>query len=124
MSAPLTATVTHTVTEADTARALGSGGLAVLGTPRLLAWAEEATCAVLAESLAESESSVGTRVQLEHLVASPVGQRVELAATVVHQDGRLRRFEVVASHPDDGRTVAHSEITRVVVDVQRFLRRL
>ena len=42
------ASLSFTVTDDDTAAALGSGSLAVLGTPRLLAWCEAATCAALA----------------------------------------------------------------------------
>ena len=118
------ATLGFTVTEADTAAALGSGDLAVLGTPRLLAWCEAATCAAVAGSLAEGQTSVGTRVDLQHVAASPVGARVEVRATVVYVDGRLLRFEVVATHAEDGKVVGHGEVTRVVVDAERFLSRL
>lgn len=118
------ATVTHTVGETDTAAALGSGNLPVLGTPRLLAWAEEATCAALAASLSDGRTSVGTRVQLEHVGASPVGAEVRVSATVVYSDGRLVRFEVVAEHTSDEKLVGHGEVTRVVVDRERFLSRL
>jgi predicted thioesterase len=55
-----------TIEDQDTAAALGSGTLPVLGTPRLLAWCETATCAAIAPDLAEGETSVGTRVELEH----------------------------------------------------------
>jgi predicted thioesterase len=118
------ATVTHTVADDDTALALGSGDLRVLGTPRLLAWAEEATCAALAGSLPEDRTSVGTRVQLEHVGASPVGARLQVSATVSHVDGRLVRFEVVAEHTADAKVVGHGQVTRVVVDRDRFLSRL
>ena len=118
------ATLTHTVTDADTAGALGSGDLPVLGTPRLLAWAEAATCAALAGSLPDGRTSVGTRVQLEHVGASPVGAEVRVTATVVYSDGRLVRFEVVAEHTADAKVVGHGEVTRVVVDRDRFLARL
>lgn len=118
------ATVTHTVEDADTAVAVGSGDLPVLGTPRLLAWAEEATCAALAAHLPHGRTSVGTRVQLDHVGASPVGADVRVTATVVHSDGRLVRFEVVAEHVRDEKVVGHGEVTRVVVDRDRFLSRL
>src|SRR5215217_4788667 len=62
------------VSEADTAIAVGSGSLPVLGTPVLLAWCEAATCAAL--DLPGGQTSVGTRVALEHLAASPVGASV------------------------------------------------
>ena len=118
------ATVTHTVGDADTALAVGSGDLPVLGTPRLLAWAEEATCAALGAYLPQGRTSVGTRVQLDHVGASPVGADVRVTATVVHSDGRLVRFEVVAEHVRDEKVVGHGEVTRVVVDRDRFLSRL
>ncbi|HEX6246849.1 MAG TPA: hotdog domain-containing protein, partial [Nocardioidaceae bacterium] len=89
-----TATLQFNVTDADTAAALGSGDLAVLATPRLLAWCEAATCAALADSLEPSSTSVGSRVTLEHLVPSPVGERVEVQASVGYVDGRLVRFTV------------------------------
>jgi fluoroacetyl-CoA thioesterase len=134
-----------TVTEADTAAALGSGDLPVLGTPRLLAWAEAATCAVVAEGLADGQTSVGTRVRIEHVAASPVGAGVRVTATLTHADpptgplrdaspfgssgqarrgGRLLRFDVVAMHRHDEKVVGHGEVTRVVVDRDRFLSRL
>lgn len=119
-----TATLEFTVTEQDTALAVGSGDLPVLGTPRLLAWCEAATCAAVAESLDQTRTSVGTRVTVEHLSPSPVGADVTVTATVVYSDGRLLRFQVVAQHVGDERPIGHGEITRVVVDRDRFLARV
>jgi predicted thioesterase len=116
--------VRFTVTEADTAEALGSGDLPVLATPRLLAWCEAATCAAIEPALAEGETSVGTRVQLEHLAASPVGAELEVTATTAYVDGRLHRFAVAARHGADGRVVGSGEVTRVVVDASRFMARI
>ena len=118
------ATLTHVVTDDDTAAALGSGSLPVLGTPRLLAWLEAATCAGIAPVLAEGSTSVGTRVQVEHLAASPVGAEVEVSASSAYQDGRLHRFTVSARDPRTGKVLAAGEITRVVVDAERFMSRL
>jgi fluoroacetyl-CoA thioesterase len=118
------ATLEFEVTDADTAAAVGSGDLAVLGTPRLLAWCEAATCAAIAESLEDGRTSVGTRVSLEHLAASAVGEHVEVRASVAYVDGRLVRFTVAASNTSDGKLVGTGEITRVVVDRERFLARL
>jgi fluoroacetyl-CoA thioesterase len=116
------ADLTFTVTDGDTAAALGSGDLAVLGTPRLLAWCEAATCAAVDGSLQEGQSSVGTRVELEHTAASAVGAEVTVSASEVLRDGRLVRFSVAARA--DGKVVATGEITRVVIEVNRFLGRL
>ena len=117
------ATLSFTVTDTDTAAALGSGDLAVLGTPRVLAWAEAATCAAIEEELDDGSTSVGTRVSLEHLAASAVGDEVRVTATVTHRDVRLLRVEVVAVDSRE-QTGGHGEITRVVVDRERFLARL
>lgn len=120
--------LTFTVTEADTALALGSGSLPVLGTPRLLAWCEVATCAAVEPDLGTGETSVGTRVELEHLAATAVGGTLVVTARPVYADGRLRRFAVSAREagPDGrpGKLVGSGEVTRVVVDAERFLARL
>jgi fluoroacetyl-CoA thioesterase len=115
------ASVTHTVTQDDTAAALGSGDLEVLATPRVLAWCEQATCAAL--ELEPARTSVGTRVDLEHLAASPVGAVVTATATIVHTDGRLVRFRV-AAHDADGTLLATGEVRRVIVERERFLARI
>ncbi len=133
------ATLRFTVTDADTAAAVGSGSLPVLGTPRLLAWCEAATCAAIDPTLAPGETSVGTRVELEHVAASAVGQEVEVTATSAYVDGRLHRFSVMARNVGGeragteagttvgkvvGKVVGTGEVTRVVVDAERFLGRL
>ena len=123
------ATLRFTVTDDDTAIALGSGSLPVLGTPRLLAWCEAATCAAIDPTLAAGQTSVGTRVELEHVGASAVGHEVEVTASASYVDGRLHRFTVAARNvgpagASGGKVVGTGEITRVVVDGERFLSRL
>jgi predicted thioesterase len=124
MSDPVTATLSFTVGAAETAAAVGSGSLPVLGTPYLLAWCEAATCAAVEPALAPGETSVGTRIELEHTRASGVGTALEVTATPVHRDGRLHRFSVLARELGGGRVVGTGEVTRVVVDAERFLTRL
>lgn len=110
----------------DTALALGSGDLDVLGTPRLLAWCEQATVAALAAELDDARTSVGTRAEIAHERASRVGATITVRADLVHVDGRLLRFDVVAEQDADGvsSVVGRGQITRVVVDRDRFLSRL
>ncbi len=122
------ATLTFSVTDDDTAAAVGSGSLPVLGTPRLLAWCEATACAAIDPTLDDASTSLGTRVDLEHVGASAVGQEVTVTAWASYVDGRLHRFTVAARNvgPDgrEGRLVGSGEITRVVVDRERFLSRL
>lgn len=118
------ATLTFVVGDDDTALAVGSGSLPVLGTPRLLAWLEAATCACVAPVVPEGSTSVGTRVQVEHLAASRVGAEVEVTASSAYVDGRLHRFTVSARDTGSGKVLAAGEVTRVVVDAERFVSRL
>ena len=110
------------VAAADTATAWGSGDVPVLATPRLLAWLEAATVTALQGGLPDGATSVGTRVDLQHVAPSPVGITVTVKAEVVAVDGRLVQFDVAALHPD-GKLVAHGRITRVNVDRARFVAR-
>ena len=122
IEAGLTATVDRTVGDEDTAAAIGSGSLPVLGTPRLLAWCEAATCAALEPALEDGQTSVGTRIALEHTAPSALGASVQVSASVVHVDGKLVRFSVAARQ--DGKLVGSGEVTRVVVDAERFMSRV
>jgi predicted thioesterase len=118
-TAGLTARVELTVTDADTAQAMGSGDVPVLGTPRVLALAEAATVAATAAKLTPGSTTVGTRVELEHTAPSPVGATVTATATLAKVDGRRLLFEVQVRAGD--RTVAEARVERVLVDRQRFV---
>lgn len=121
------ATLEFTITDDDTAAAVGSGSLPVLGTPRLLAWCEAATCVATEPDLADGETSVGTRIDLEHLAATPVGGAVVVTAREVYADGRLRRFAVSAREAGGsgpGKLVGSGEVTRVIVNAERFMGRI
>jgi fluoroacetyl-CoA thioesterase len=107
------------VTEADTAIALRSGDVAVLGTPRLLALAEEASMLAVAGRLEPGTTTVGMRVQLDHLQPTKVGTSVVAEATLERCEGRRLTFTV--SVTDTRGLVAVGRVTRVVVDVERFL---
>lgn len=104
---------------ADTARALGSGDVDVLGTPRLVALFEQATCDALAGMLEVGQSTVGMRVQIDHLQPTPVGAEVLAEAYLDKIEGRRITFTVTAS--DAGGLIAAGKVVRVVVDVERFM---
>jgi predicted thioesterase len=118
----LTGSVEWTVTAADTAAALGSGDVPVLGTPKVLALAEAATMAALAGVLAAGATSVGTRATLRHLAASAVGARVVAHATLTEAAG-ARLFFSVTVHEGD-QVVADGQLERAVVERERFLKRV
>lgn len=108
-----------TVGEADTARALGSGDVDVLGTPRLVALFEQATVQAIADMLDADQTTVGMRVQVDHLQPTPVGAEVVVEASLEKIEGRRIGFTVTAS--DSGGLVAAGKVTRVVVDRKKFM---
>ncbi|HET7017249.1 MAG TPA: hotdog domain-containing protein [Streptosporangiaceae bacterium] len=120
----LQATVTHEVGEDDTAIALGSGDLPVLGTPKLLALAEAACVAAVAAALPDGQTTVGAGVSLEHRKPSRLGTPIEVRAELVEVTGRKLFFGFIAYGPgaDDEAVIGAGTIQRVLVDAERFLR--
>jgi fluoroacetyl-CoA thioesterase len=121
--AGLSASVALTVTKADTALHLRSGDVPVLGTPRLVALCEEASCRALEGRLAPGCTSVGTRVQFDHLVPVPVGATVKADATLEKVEARRLVFTVSVAlvARDQASLVAAGRLTRVVVQRAAFL---
>lgn len=115
----LSATVTLTCEQSDTAVALRSGDVPVLATPRVVALAEEATVAAVSDELDEGETTVGATVQLDHVAPTLPGGTVEAEATLAGVQGRRLVFKVTVS--DERGLVAAGKITRVLVDRDRFL---
>jgi fluoroacetyl-CoA thioesterase len=115
----LSACATMTVSDPDTAAALGSGDVAVLGTPRVVGLAEEASVLAVAGQLPEGTTSVGYRVQLDHLAPTAVGGVVRAEAVLETVESRRLTFRVAVS--DARGLVAAGRLTRVVVDRTRFL---
>jgi predicted thioesterase len=107
------------VADADTAIALHSGDVPVLGTPRLIALCEEATLVALADQLTAGHTTVGMRVQVDHLAPTHVGSSVAAEATLEKVEGRRLTFTVSVS--DHCGLVAAGRVTRVIVETERFL---
>jgi predicted thioesterase len=117
----LAATVTLVVSDADTAIAIGSGDVAVLATPRVIALAEQASCAAIAEVLGAGQTSVGSEVQLTHISPTPVGMEVSADAVLDSVEGRKLVFKVTVNDPRG--LIAAGYVTRVLVDRTRFMER-
>lgn len=108
------------VSAGDTATAVGSGDVDVLATPRLLAWLEAATLNALRDALEPEQTSVGVAVSVEHLRPSGVGARVMAHAEVSGVQGKKVTFAVRAVD-FAGELLARGEITRAVVNRERFV---
>jgi fluoroacetyl-CoA thioesterase len=115
----MVARVELTVTDADTAQALGSGDVPVLATPRVLALAEAATVAATARQIPGGVTTVGTRAEVDHRAATTVGRTVVATATLAKVDGRKLTFDVVVREGE--RTIAEVRVERALLDRQRFI---
>jgi predicted thioesterase len=80
---------------------------------------EQATVEALAGILEPGQSSVGMRVQVDHLQPTPIGAEIVVEAHLEKIEGRRITFTVTAS--DSGGLVAAGKVTRVIVDVDRFM---
>lgn len=108
-------TVTHAMTAAD----VGSGDVPVLATPSLLALVERVAVAAIVGALEAGTTTVGARVELEHLAPTPVGTLVTVTARLDAVDGRKLRFSFEAS--DSGGLVARGTHLRVLVERDGFV---
>jgi predicted thioesterase len=115
----LSASADIVVIEEDTALALHTGDVPVLATPRVVRLAEEASVRAIEGTLSDDTTSVGYRVQLDHLAPTPVGGKVRAEATLEAIEGRRLTFRVSVS--DGHGLVAAGRITRVIVERARFM---
>lgn len=115
----LSGTAEMVVGDADTAAAMKSGDVPLLATPRVVNLAEEATVLAVADRLTGGTTTVGYRVQLDHLAPTAVGGHVQAEALLESVEGRRLVFRVSVS--DKNGLVAAGRITRVVVERTRFL---
>jgi fluoroacetyl-CoA thioesterase len=118
----LSGEVVREVTDEITADAMGSGGVRVLGTPAMIMLMEQAALKAVEPYLAEGQTTVGTRLDVRHLAATPVGMRVTVRARLVEVDGRRLTFEVEAE--DEREPVGKGRHERFIIDRARFLDRV
>lgn len=111
--------MTLTVDDADTAVSFRSGSVAVLATPRLIALCEEAAFAAVEDAVEAGRTTVGFSVGVDHLRPCAVGTEVTAKATLDRIEGRKLVFTVAVK--DHRGLVAAGKITRVIVDLERFM---
>ena len=116
------ATVTTTVTDKNTAKAVGSGSLDVFATPMMIALMEQAACECVADSLGVGETSVGTQINVAHTAASPLGAVISATATIESMDGRKVLFAVTAH--DGKNEIGSGKHERFIVDTERFMKKV
>jgi predicted thioesterase len=105
----------------DTAPHIGSGKIKVLATPVMVSLMEEAALNAVEGFLPAGHQTVGTRLDITHSAATPVGLRVTATAELVRVDGRKLTFRVWAE--DERERIGEGTHERIVVNVSRFDKR-
>ncbi|MBQ4498689.1 MAG: thioesterase family protein [Alistipes sp.] len=110
------------VTESNTAEFIGSGDMAVLATPAMVALMENAAMLAVATKIDDDQTTVGAHIATSHLKPSKVGAHVLAIAELTAIDGRKLTFSVKAY---EGETlIGEGEHTRYVVNREKFLSKL
>lgn len=110
---------TTLVEREDTAKEVGSGELLVYATPCMVALMEGAACEAIADALSDTQTTVGTALNIEHVSATPVGLEVRAEATVTEVAGKVITFQVSAF--DEAGEIGRGTHKRVIINAQKFL---
>lgn len=115
----ITAQITRTITEEDTAEKVKSGSLPVLATPMLSAAMEEAAVKALAPFLSGHETTVGGSISLIHKAPTLPGHTITVTATVTEVRGKKISFHITAS--DENGDIGEADHDRFLVDSVKFM---
>ena len=107
------------VNDQNTAAAVGSGLLPVFATPQMIALMENAAVDATQASLEEGQGTVGTRLDVSHDAATPVGMQVWAEAEVTAVDGKRLEFKVAAY--DEKGLIGEGTHERFIITDERFL---
>ncbi len=107
------------VTDKDTAKAVGSGGLNVFATPAMIALAEKTALQSILEYLSEGESTVGTKLDISHIAATPVGLKVSCETELIEIDRRRLVFSVNVF--DEVEKIGEGTHERFIVNDEKFM---
>ena len=110
------------VGEQHTAPRIGSGRVRVLATPVMINLMEAAALDAVENLIPAGHQSLGTRLDVRHIAATPVGMRVRATAKLLAVDGRTLEFRVEAHDEKD--LIGDGVHTRLVVNVERFDQRV
>ena len=107
------------VTDQLTAAAIGSGSVEVFATPYMVAAMENAACEALRPYYGEGENSVGTKLEISHDAATPVGMKYWAEAEVTEVDRRRIVLKVTAY--DETGVIGSGTHERLIIQMEKFL---
>lgn len=112
-------TITISVTEKETAKFLGSGGLDVYATPAMICHMEMAAFKLVQDA---GHQSVGTKLDVSHVRACKIGTQVNVTAELIETEGRRLEFYVKAE--DSKGVLGEGKHQRFIIDPERFMAKL
>lgn len=110
-----------TVSEDNTAIAFGSGSVRVFATPAMIGLMEKASLSSVDPLLETGFATVGTKVNIKHLAATPIGMNVVVNSLLIEVDGKRLVFEVEAR--DDVDLIGTGTHERFIVKLDSFFKR-
>lgn len=113
--------VTITVADSMTARVAGSGNLDVFSTPGMIALIEKTCYSSVEPYLEDGQSTVGTKIDVEHVSATPIGMKVTAESELIEVDGRRLVFRVEAR--DEAGVIGRGVHERFIIKSESFLAR-
>lgn len=113
---------TATVSDANTALALGSGDMEVFATPAMVALMENAAMEAVTPHLPEGDTTVGAMIEISHVKPSAMGETIKAEAILEEIDGRKLTFKVKVS--DSKGIIGEGKHIRYIVGRERFLSKL
>ena len=111
-----------TVQPKNTAAVYGSGSLEVFATPAMVALMENTAVHCLKGHLEEGQDTVGIEINVKHIKATPVGDKVNCKAKVTEIEGRRIRFEIEAE--DEKGQIGYAIHDRFIIDPVKFMAKL
>lgn len=113
------ATKSELVTNKNTAKTYGSGDIDVYATPAMVGLMEGASILLLDKALETGFSTVGTKIDVNHVAATPIGMNVTAEAELLEVTGKKLVFKISAF--DERGTIGEGTHERFIIEVEKFL---
>ena len=118
----ISATRSLLIEKEHTAKSLGSGEVEVLATPMMIALMEAAALEVVQPFLASGWTTVGTKINIDHLRPTTLGEKVSAEAILITRDDRTLEFHVEAR--DNFGIIGQGSHQRTIINIEKFMGKL
>lgn len=113
----------YVIKNENSAEKMGSGDLAVLSTPSLVAFMENAAKNYLNKFLPEEMGSVGSNININHIAPTLIGNSITVRGKITEViKEKIIKFSIEAYEKD--KKIGDAEHTRVIINNTKFLEKL